>query len=131
MDGLHQEVPIPSVQVREIPTVMVMEKFGVISEFKQDEKFICWYMLYEDDDGSANDVLWDENVLEIHVGSLVNAKDTVSIGASGSLSANKKWDIGTPNAIPTVVKKNRVHFWEQRANGPVVTLHYYIYWWFE
>lgn len=108
-----------------------VDAFGVVSEFKQDEKFICWYMLYEDDDGSANDVLWNENVLEIHVGSLVNAKDTISIGASGSLSASKIWDTGTPNSIPNVVNKNRVHFWEQRSNGTVVTLHYYIYWWFE
>jgi hypothetical protein len=104
-------------------------------ELKTNQNVICWFWMYEDDDGSDDDYLWDEDVLNINVDKMITAKSADDIGAAGPLATNKQWDTGHPlPTIPTAASFNKVHYWQQRATSDeptTITAHWYISWWFE
>jgi len=107
-----------------------------VNEFKTNDNVICWFWMYEDDD-TYDALLWDENVLSINIGTMINASNIDGIGASGPLADNKNWDSGKPWPlfIPTSNSSyNQVHFWQQRSTEDqptTVTINWYVCWWFE
>jgi len=114
----------------------VVNDWYIVREFKTNDNVICWFWMYEDDD-TYDDSLWNENVLSINIGTMINASDVNGIGASGPLTEKKEWDTGNPwpSFIPTSNSSyNQVHFWQQRSTEDeptTVTINWYIRWWFE